>query len=116
MLSTCRSTPRRGKPSCLGRREKVVADRGYKGDPRVVNPNDFDSDYHKKQMSNIRARHETVNGRIKKWECMSARFRNDRDKHHFVFRAVVVIEQLRIAHGRAPFQCELVSNPLIQWE
>jgi len=100
----------------LGHREKVVADKGYKGDLRVCNPKEFLSDYHKEQMNTARARHETVNGRIKKWSAMSQRIRFSRHKHHIVFQAVVAFEQMRIMYGDEPFQVNEVVDPIIAWE
>ena len=100
----------------LGRMEKVVADRGHRGDPRVVLPNDARDAVHLEEMNVARARHETVNGRLKNWKCMSTRFRHAKEKHHLVFRAVAVIEQLKIMNGRPPFQCDVVVDPIVQWE
>ena len=68
------------------------------------------------EMNTVRARHETVNGRMKDWKSMSTRFRLDKDKHHIVFRAVAVIEQIKIMNGRPPFQCDAVVDPIILWE
>jgi hypothetical protein len=96
--------------------EKVVADRGYRGDPRAITPISANSNEHEEQMNTVRARHETVNGRCKDWKSMAVRFRHDKDKHHLVFRAVVVIEQLKIMHGKPPFQCDVVVDPIVKWE
>ena len=68
------------------------------------------------QMNTARARHETVNGRLKSWRCMSTRFRHDKEKHHEVFKAVVILEQIKITHGNPPFQCDVVVDPICQWE
>lgn len=100
----------------LGRQEKVVADRGYRGDARVVIPDYARDEVHEKEMNVARARHETVNGRLKTWKSMSTCFRHSKDKHHLVFRAVAVIEQIKIMNGRPPFQCDVVVDPIIQWE
>lgn len=100
----------------LGKYEKVIADRGYRGDPRVVIPDNARDETHEEEMNTARARHETVNGRLKAWKCMAARFRHAKEKHHMVFRAVAVIEQLKIMNGRPPFQCDVVVDPIIRWE
>ena len=101
---------------CLKAWERVIADRGYKGDPKIVTQNDARDEKHKKQMSDVRARHETVNGRLKQWKALSSRWRHDKDKHHIVFRAVAVIVQLRIMNGFPPFQCDVVIDPILRWE
>ena len=67
-------------------------------------------------MSRARARHETVNGRVKNWQSTAQVFRHHRDKHHIVFRAVLVIEQVKIENGKPPFQVEKINDPLLLWE
>ena len=42
--------------------EKVVADRGYKGDRKVCLPDKYNNEEHKKAMNKARARHKTING------------------------------------------------------
>jgi hypothetical protein len=49
----------------LGPLEKVIADKGYRGDEKVDTPLTAKSKLHKDGMSIARARHETVNGRLK---------------------------------------------------
>jgi len=96
--------------------EKAIADRGCRGDTRVMTPNNARDQAHEEEMNTARARHETVNGRLKNWKSMSTRFRHNKNKHHLVFRAVAVIEQIKIMNGRPPFQCDVVVDPVIQWE
>ena len=100
----------------LGRHERVVADRGYRGDPRVIIPDKGQDEVQEEEMNTVRARHETVNGRLKNWKSMSTTFRHDKGKHHLVFRAVAVIEQIKFMNGQPPFQCDVVVDPIIQWE
>ena len=45
--------------------ERVIADRGYRGDSKTFTPDQFTSTQHKRAMSLIRARHETLNGILK---------------------------------------------------
>ena len=47
--------------------EKVIADRGYKGNPFCMTSDDSLNEEHKKFMAKARARHETINQRLKKW-------------------------------------------------
>ena len=67
-------------------------------------------------MGTARARHETVNGRLKQWTSMKLCFRHPREKHHLVFRAVLCIEQLKIMNGNPPFQVDVVVEPMIGWD
>ena len=67
-------------------------------------------------MNIVRARHETVNGRLKRWKILKERFQHDKKKHHIAFRAIAVLEQIQIMHGRPPFQCDVVVDPIVQWE
>jgi hypothetical protein len=45
-----------------------------------------------------RARHETVNGRFKQFNCLG-RFRHDKELHVYCFHAIAVITQIAITHG-----------------
>lgn len=75
--------------------EKVVADKGYDGDPKCMTPHQFVlSKRHKKMMSIARSRHEVVNRRLKYWGCLKQQFRHHRDKHNVCFRAVIVLTQM----------------------
>lgn len=70
----------------LDPREYVIADRGYRGDIKVIMPDHSRGDRRKfKEQNIIRARHESVNGRLKSWGCMKQRYRHNRNKHHLVF-------------------------------
>jgi hypothetical protein len=54
----------------------------------------------------IRARHETLNRRLKKWGIISQVFHHDIRRHGDVFRACTVITQLTIEHGEPLFAVE----------
>jgi hypothetical protein len=82
--------------------EKVVADNGYKGE--VLTPNDYIKDVHKKAMSNVRARQETINRRLKRWGILKQEFRSKLAKHHIAVRSVLVLEEIAIENGHPPFQ------------
>lgn len=86
--------------------EKVEADNGYRGESASVRTaSDYvsRSDYRAKRKA--RARHETVNGRLKKFGCLSQRFRHPLAKHGAVFTAVAVVTQLSFDLGERPFPC-----------
>jgi len=90
----------------LGPNEKVVADKGYRGDYTVDTPFDAKSDVHKKMMNTARARHETINARLKKWGVLKQEFRHHRSKHGQCFEAVAAVTQLEIQNGCPPFQVD----------
>jgi hypothetical protein len=52
--------------------ERVIADKGYRGDRKVCTPFDFitNSAQHKRVMQTLGMRHETVNGRFKFWRAL----------------------------------------------
>jgi hypothetical protein len=97
----------------LGPCEKVVADRGYRGDDKICIPDDFINNQHKRAMSLARARHETINGRLKTWGILKDDFRHDKNKHHIAFRSVLVVTEIAIDNGCPPFQVENLGDRII---
>jgi len=56
----------------LRAKEKCQADLGYRGEPGcVILPNQFDSEAIQQLKADARARHETVNKRMKQFECLN---------------------------------------------
>ena len=51
--------------------------------------------------ANVRARHETVNGRFKDWGILSRPYRHIPSSHASVFRAIVVITQISMSLDRS---------------
>ena len=92
----------------LSRAEKVLADKAYQGDARTITPKDFDyykySKSSRKAMNKARSRHETINSRLKKFKALCVPFRQQRSKHHIVFRAAAAITQIDMENGNPPFQ------------
>ncbi|KAL3924013.1 MAG: hypothetical protein SGARI_006112 [Bacillariaceae sp.] len=72
----------------------------------VRSRDDFFSKAEKREKSELRARHETVNHRFKTWGILKQQFRNDRKKHQFVFYAIAVLTQLQIQNGNVLFCLE----------
>jgi len=91
--------------------EQVIADKGYRGDPKTCTPFEAKNECHKKAMSRARARHETINGRFKRWGCLKQVWRHNRTKHYLVFKAVATITQLEMENGRPPFQVTTYEDP-----
>ena len=57
--------------------EKVITDRGYKGNPFCMTPDDSWNEEQTKFMAKARARHETINRRLKQWGCLKQLWRHD---------------------------------------
>jgi hypothetical protein len=58
----------------------------------------------------IRARHETINARLHKWNCVGSIFRHARELHSNFFHAAAVVVQLEIIHGFTSQFC-LIPQP-----
>jgi DDE superfamily endonuclease len=71
----------------------VIADKGYRGEIQLSTLNDLDSQQTKKFKLRARARHESFNGKIKRFQILSDRFRHAVVKHKIAFEAVCVIVQ-----------------------
>jgi hypothetical protein len=102
----------------LGPAEQVVTDKGYRGDMKCCTPLNAKNPHHLKAMSQARARHETVNQRLKQFKILQIGFRHHRTKHHLAFRAVASMTQLMFNHGYKPFQLTTFtySDPLwLSW-
>jgi hypothetical protein len=86
--------------------EKVLADGGYQdGRTYCETPTGHqNSDQRMKQVA--RARHETINRRLKQFTVLSQVYRNDRGTHMYCFHAVCNIVQLDILIGNAPFEVQ----------
>ena len=88
----------------LGPREKVILDMGYLGDTKVSLPDDKAVGHDNRViMSKARGRHETINGKFKRWGCLWQMFRHHRSKHHLVFKACLTLTQLLLDYGERSF-------------
>jgi DDE superfamily endonuclease len=91
--------------------KKAIADKGYNGEPTfLATPNRMDSQILKKFKRRSRARHESLNARLKNFKCLSHTWRHgsllgdDRDlKHQAAFEAVCVIAQYDMEIGKGLF-------------
>jgi hypothetical protein len=94
--------------SFLDENERVEADNGYVSeDPMFCKaPGGISTavDGRGKERSTVRARHETVNARLKNFEILKQVYRHDLLDHSDVFRAAVVLIQLAIENGEPLFQ------------
>lgn len=83
--------------------KKLIADNGYIGEAQLSTPNAFDSVAVKLFKQRARARHENVNGRLKRFNILSQPFRHEVDKHGVVFTAVCVLTQYALDNGSPLF-------------
>ncbi|KAG7368742.1 hypothetical protein IV203_031485 [Nitzschia inconspicua] len=79
---------------------------GVSTSPYIRSRDDFGSEGERKEKSELRARHETCNGRFKTCGILKEMFRNDRRKHQFVFYAIASMTQIQIRNGTVLFSCE----------
>lgn len=85
--------------------ESAVADSGYVGEPHHIRTPQVGTEDEQAMQDKARARHETVNKRLKDFKVLGPnRFRHDPIFHSSCFRAVAVITQLSFENGAPPFQ------------
>ena len=89
--------------------ERVEADKGYRGASGKVDlPHEClgRSNPIKQRRSKalVRARHETLNKRLKQFNCLKMIFRHDLSKHKTTFKAVCVITQYTLECGNPLFR------------
>ena len=87
--------------------ERVEADKGYRGHvDKVKGPGNDVSSKNQAMQGRVRARQETLNGRLKNWGIISQVFRHNILLHGMVFRACAVVTQLTIKNGEPLFKVE----------
>ena len=88
--------------------ERVEADEGYRGHPDKIKcpGNDMNPAENRAMQGRVRARHETLNGRLKNWGILSQVYRHDIMRHGDVFRACAVLTQLTVENGEPLFEVE----------
>lgn len=97
--------------------EKVEADQGYQGwaqyieDPNFMVPN---NEHMATQKTNVRARHEMVNNRLKNFHCLKNAWRHHRDHHGIAFRCVAIVVQLSLESGNPLPRVTYQTRPLIE--
>jgi hypothetical protein len=86
--------------------ERVEADEGYAGHPDKIKCPANAVPQEEKRGMQARARHETLNGRLKTWGILSQVFRHSILRHGDVLRACAVLTQLTIENGEPLFEVE----------
>jgi hypothetical protein len=88
--------------------KKVHADRGYESnfadESMLSTPNTLDSKGCHNFKSRSRLRLETLNGRLKKYECLNQTFRHGQEKQSLAFQAVIVTIQYHMDNGSELFK------------
>ena len=67
-------------------------------------PNTFDSTEVAKFKTNVRCRHKTFNGRIKKYASMDITWKHTMEKHQLAFMAVITTVQYHLDEGVGLFE------------
>ena len=84
-----------------------MADSGYKGEAKVSRPDDAAIGHDNRvAASQLRGRHEGINGKLKRWGILRQLFRHNRNKHHIVFKSCITLTQLLIDYGERSFKVE----------
>ena len=96
------------KQLLLAHGERTITDLGYRGEPTTINTPHVGSEEYQDEMKEIRARHETVNKRLKNWGVMKKPFRHETSFHNVCFEAVAVLTQILMESGKPLFQIETV--------
>ena len=86
----------------------AFADSGYRGEKDTIQEKGRGTKEEREVATRARARHETVNRRLKEWHCLSAPFRHNKGhdvtNHALIFDAVVVLTQLSISLNNSVFE------------
>lgn len=82
----------------------AIGDKGYLGEPDVMmTPNSHDTEEVRKFKGRARARHETFNKKLKRFECLDKRFIHKEGPQATCFEAVLVICQYDMEMGSPLF-------------
>lgn len=84
--------------------KKGMADGGFEGEEDLLClPSSLDKTHERKYKSRARCRHETFNGRIKKYQSMDGKWKQGKKKHKLAFVAICVILQYEMENGSPLF-------------
>jgi hypothetical protein len=93
-----------GLADLMGPGQVAIADRGYRGagdgyEDKLAIRNQMDSDELREYKKLARARHESLNARLKCFEILQTVFRHNISKHESVVHAVALCVQYDMKHG-----------------
>jgi hypothetical protein len=84
--------------------KKGIADRGYEGEEEWLSmPTTLDGPLEHQYKSRARCRHESFNGKIKKYQCLSTYWEHTIAKHKLAVEAVCVTTQYQMENGSPRF-------------
>ena len=86
--------------------ERVEADKGYRGEPTKIDlpqENTGGSEDQVRSKARARSRHETMNARLREWGVLRTTFRHKINRHRGIFRAIIVLSQIKIENGHPLF-------------
>ena len=90
--------------------EKAEADKGYRGEPEVIDLPEEGFSHLLGAKARARMRHETCNKRFNDWGCMAQIFRHDVALHSDCMHVITVLTRLAIENGKPLFM--LLSKPV----
>eukprot|EP00957_Ditylum_brightwellii_P129979 9913332-Ditylum_brightwellii.AAC.1 len=67
-------------------------------------------------MGAARARHKTVDGKLKNWSALHHKIWHCHMKRHLVFWTVLVVEQIKLHNGRPAFQVDHIEDQACCWD
>ena len=82
---------------------KAIADKVYKGQNKISLHNSLDDEEVREFKRRARARQESVNARLKSFECLKQRFRHGVKNHHIYVHAVAVMLTFQMENGSPLF-------------
>ena len=91
---------RKGILNALPVGEKIIADKGYRGEHnKIITPTFLEGDPRNRELKRIMARHEGINKRLKDFKCLRSIWRHGWKMHIRAFYAVVTLTQIKFENG-----------------
>ena len=92
--------------------EWVVADKGYRDNMQFVLPKGWGPDWFQQMTSDATARHENINGRMKRFRILSEKYRNKLELHETTFLAIANVINCEVVMGYKPMDVDYNDNVL----
>ena len=91
---------RKGILNALPVGEKIIADKGYRGEHnKIITSTFLEGDPRNRELKRIMARHEGINKRLKDFKCLGSIWRHGWKMHIRAFYAVVTLTQIKFENG-----------------
>ena len=98
--------------------EFYIADKGYGGPYSITpshNPQERKNDPFEKMMGKARARHETINRRLKEFSCLHNKWRHDLLLHFRTFWICANLVQFKIEYKGLAFHVHYDNKPFLKY-